>query len=89
MKPVTVYGTDWCPFCVRAEQLLARKGIAFEKINIDTVPGKRGEMLLKSAGQRTVPQIFVGEVHIGGFDDLENLDRQGELDSLLAAIEPK
>ena len=85
MKSVTVYGTDWCPYCVRAEQLLTHKGIAFEKINIGIDPGKREEMLLKSGGQRSVPQIFVGEIHIGGFDDLAELDRQGRLDILLSA----
>lgn len=85
MNPVTLYGTEWCPFCVRAEQLLTRKGIVFEKINIGTDPGKREEMLRKSGGQRSVPQIFVGETHVGGFDDLAELDRQGRLDILLSA----
>ncbi|MBB0025147.1 glutaredoxin 3 [Chitinivorax sp. PXF-14] len=85
MKPVTLYGTDLCPYCVRAEHLLTRKGIVFEKINIGTAPGKREEMLLKSGGQRSVPQIFVGETHVGGFDDLAELDRQGRLDPLLSA----
>lgn len=86
MKPVTLYGTDWCPFCVRAEQLLTRKGITFEKINIAIAPGLREEMVHKSGGRRSVPQIFIGETHVGGFDDLAELDRQGRLDALLSAL---
>ncbi|GCY10729.1 glutaredoxin 3 [Escherichia coli] len=85
MAKVTLYGTDWCPFCVRAEQLLTRKGIAFEKINITTAPQWREEMVRKSGGRRSVPQIFIGEAHVGGFDDLAELDRQGRLDALLFA----
>lgn len=85
MAKVTLYGTDWCPFCVRAEQLLTRKGITFEKINITTAPQLREEMVRKSGGRRSVPQIFIGEAHIGGFDDLAELERQGGLDALLLA----
>lgn len=86
MKAVTLYGTDWCPFCVRAEQLLARKGVAPQKINIATDPQLREEMVQKSGGRRSVPQIFVGEIHVGGFDDLAELERQGRLDALLLAL---
>lgn len=86
MKLVTLYGTDWCPFCVRAEQLLTRKGIQFEKINITVDQSLREEMVRKSSGRRSVPQIFIGETHVGGFDDLAALDRQGQLDALLSAL---
>lgn len=84
MAKVTLYGTDWCPFCVRAEQLLTRKGIAFEKINIAIAPNLREEMVRKSGGRRSVPQIFIGKTYVGGFDDLAELDRQGRLDALLS-----
>lgn len=85
MANLTLYGTDWCPFCVRAEQLLARKGVTPEKINVATAPQLREEMVRKSGGRRSVPQIFTGEAHVGGFDDLAELDRQGRLDALLFA----
>lgn len=84
MKTVTLYSTDWCPFCVRAEQLLARKGVTPEKVNVGTTPHLREEMVRKSGGRRSVPQIFIGETHVGGFDDLAELDRQGRLDALLS-----
>lgn len=85
MKTVTLYSTDWCPFCVRAEQLLARKGVMPEKVNVATMPHLREEMVRKSGGRRSVPQIFIGETHVGGFDDLAELDRQGRLDALLSS----
>lgn len=85
MKPVTLFGTDWCPFCVRAEQLLTRKGIAFSKINIAAATELREVMVHKSGGRRSVPQIFIGEAHVGGFDDLAELDRQGRLNALIFA----
>lgn len=84
MKTVILYSTDWCPFCLRAEQLLARKGVMPEKINVGTAPRLLEEMMRKSGGRRSVPQIFIGETHIGGFDDLAELDRQGRLDALLS-----
>jgi glutaredoxin 3 len=78
-----MYSTAVCPFCQRAEMLLKAKGVAeIEKIRIDLEPGKRDEMMEKT-GRRTVPQIYIGEVHVGGFDDLAALDRAGELDPLL------
>lgn len=80
-----MYCTRVCPYCVRAEQLLAKKGIAvdrIEKIRVDEFPEKREEMM-RITGRRTVPQIFIGERHVGGFDDLAELDADGELDSLL------
>lgn len=84
MKTVTLYSTDWCPFCVRAEQLLARKGVVPERINVGTAIHLREEMVRKSGGRRSVPQIFIGETHVGGFDDMAELDRQGRLDALLS-----
>ncbi len=83
MPRIVMYATDWCPFCQRAESLLRAKGVAaFEKILVDEVPGARAEMMTRS-GRRTVPQIYIGERHIGGFDDLSALDRAGGLEPLL------
>jgi glutaredoxin 3 len=80
-----MYATAVCPYCIRAEQLLKRKGItAIEKIRVDLDPTRRDEMLAKSNGQRTVPQIFIDDLHVGGCDDLYELDRHGKLDPLLA-----
>ena len=85
MSKVVMYATAVCPYCIRAEQLLHRKGVtAIEKIRVDLDPARRDEMLAKSNGQRTVPQIFIGDTHVGGCDDLHELDRQGKLDRLLA-----
>lgn len=81
---VLMYSTAVCPYCVRAEQLLRRKGVAdIEKIRIDLDADKRDEMIART-GRRTVPQIFIGTTHVGGCDDLYALDRAGELDALLA-----
>ena len=80
---VTMYATGVCPYCVRAEQLLKQRGVTqIEKIRIDQDPARRDEMIAKT-GRRTVPQIFIGERHVGGFDDLHALDRQGGLSPLL------
>ena len=85
MAKVTMYSTAVCPFCQMAERLLSSKGVAvIEKIRIDLDPVKRDEMMEKT-GRRTVPQIYIGEQHVGGFDDLSKLDRAGGLDVLLAA----
>jgi len=82
---IVMYATAVCPYCIRAEQLLKRKGVtAIEKIRVDLDPARRDEMLAKSNGQRTVPQIFIDDLHVGGCDDLHELDRQGKLDPLLA-----
>jgi glutaredoxin 3 len=79
-----MYATGWCPYCLRAETLLRAKGVAeIEKIRIDLEPARRDEMIEKT-GRRTVPQIYIGETHVGGFDDLYALDRAGKLDPLLA-----
>lgn len=82
MAKVTMYSTAVCPYCQRAEQLLAAKGVAVEKIRVDLDPQKRAEMMEKT-GRRTVPQIYVGATHVGGYDDLSALDRAGKLDELL------
>lgn len=85
MPSITMYCTEICPYCVRAEALLKRKGVAeIEKIRIDLDPSRSEEMITRT-GRRTVPQIYIGETHVGGCDDLYDLDRQGKLDSLLAA----
>ena len=82
---ITMYSTAVCPFCIQAERLLTRKGITnVEKIRVDLEPARRMEMMQKT-GRRTVPQIYIGEQHIGGFEELAALDRAGQLDALLAA----
>ncbi|HET7176914.1 MAG TPA: glutaredoxin 3 [Gammaproteobacteria bacterium] len=83
MKPVTVYSTRVCPYCVRAKALLDRKQVPYTDIMVDQDPARLTEMMQKS-GRRTVPQIFVGETHVGGCDELYALDRAGGLDPLLA-----
>ena len=80
---VVVYSTGWCPYCERAKALLGRKGVDFREIKVDEDPAERDAMLKRSGGRRTVPQIFVGDHHVGGFDELYALDKAGELDKLL------
>jgi glutaredoxin 3 len=82
---VLMYCTAACPFCQAAERLLEQKGVAIDKIRVDLEPARRAEMTQKSGGRRTVPQIWIGNRHIGGCDDLYDLDRQGGLDPLLKA----
>ena len=79
---IVMYSTGWCPYCVRARALLERKGLVFREIKIDEDPAERDAMLARSGGRRTVPQIFVGDHHVGGFDDLYALDKAGKLDEL-------
>jgi glutaredoxin 3 len=79
---VVMYATGWCPYCERARGLLARKDVVFEEIDIESDPQKRAEMLARS-GRRTVPQIFIGEHHVGGCDDLHALEAAGGLEPLL------
>jgi glutaredoxin 3 len=79
---VVMYATSWCPYCARARGLLEEKGVAFEEIDIDAVPPARAEMIKKS-GQGTVPQIFIGDTHVGGCDELYALESAGNLDSML------
>ena len=81
---VVMYSTAFCGYCQRARNLLERKGIAVQEIKVDEDMRERETMLRKSGGRRTVPQIFIGERHIGGYDDLAALDASGELDPLLA-----
>ena len=84
MPKVTMYSTAICPFCINAERLLKSKGVAeIDKIRIDLDPAKRDEMMTRT-GRRTVPQIYIGEHYVGGFDDLAALDRAGGLAPLLA-----
>ena len=82
---VLMYCTAACPFCQSAEQLLLKKGARIEKVRVDLEPGRRAEMTQKSGGRRTVPQIWIGNRHVGGCDDLYALERQGKLDPLLEA----
>jgi len=84
MRPITMYATAVCPFCVQAERLLRSRGVAaIDKIRVDLDPSRRQEMMQRT-GRRTVPQIYIGEQHVGGYDDLVALDRAGELGPLLA-----
>ena len=82
-KRVTMYATGYCPYCTMAERLLRAKGVEIDKIRVDLEPQRRQEMLERTQ-RRTVPQIYVGDVHVGGYDDLSALDRAGKLDPLLA-----
>ncbi len=82
-----MYGADWCGYCQRARALLTAKGVAFEEIDTDIVPGARQEAQARS-GRSTIPQIFIGDQHVGGSDDLAALDADGRLDSLLKSTEP-
>jgi glutaredoxin 3 len=79
---VVMYSTAWCSYCERARALFKRKGVPYREIKVDEAPEQRTIMLERSGGRRTVPQIFIGARHIGGFDDMYALDRAGELDSL-------
>jgi glutaredoxin 3 len=78
-----MYATEWCPYCRRAQQLLKSKGAEFETIRVDLEPERREEMM-RLSGRRTVPQIWIGETHVGGYDDMAALENAGELDRLLA-----
>ena len=80
---IVMYSTAWCGYCQRARSLLERKGAQVREIKIDEDPHERDVMLQRTGGRRTVPQIFIGERHIGGYDDLAGLERAGELDKLL------
>lgn len=83
MAKILMYCTEVCPYCVRAEQLLARKGIReIEKIRIDLQPEMQ-EIMIQKTGRRTVPQIYINGEHVGGFDDMAALDRAGKLDAML------
>ena len=79
---VVMYTTNWCPYCERARKLLVAKGVAFDEISVESQPGKREEMRARS-NRNTVPQIFIGEQHVGGSEELAELERAGKLDALL------
>jgi len=85
MKPIEIYLRSWCPYCIAARTLLDRKGAPYTVVDIEREPERRREMIDRAGGRTTVPQIFVGESHVGGYDDLAALDRAGELDPLIAA----
>ena len=83
MAQVTIYTKAYCPYCVRAKALLSQKGVQFDEIKIDEQPELRPAMIERANGRTTVPQIFIGDFHVGGCDDLHALDAQGKLDKLL------
>ena len=85
MVDVVVYTRQWCGFCTAAKRLLEKKGVAFLEIDATGDSAKKEEMISRSGGKRTFPQIFIGETHVGGCDDLYALESSGKLDSLLVA----
>ena len=85
MKTVEIYTSPLCGYCHAAKRLLKEKGVSFSEIDVLADPNRKGEMISRANGGRTVPQIFIGDVHVGGCDDLYALDRAGKLDPLLAA----
>lgn len=85
MKPVEIYTSPLCGFCHAAKRLLTQKGVEFTEVDIWAEPDRKAEMMQRANGGRTVPQIFVGETHVGGCDELHELERAGKLDPLLAA----
>jgi glutaredoxin 3 len=84
MRAVDIYTTPTCPYCYAAKRLLDRKGASYREIDVSRDPGLRQAMVQRAHGRRTVPQIFIGDTHIGGCDDLHDLDQDGKLDPLLA-----
>ncbi|MDO9268207.1 MAG: glutaredoxin 3 [Methylobacter sp.] len=82
MPEIQIYTTNTCPYCMMAKRLLDKKGASYTEINVDAKPGLREEMMLKTK-RRTVPQIYIGDYHVGGFDELYALDQQKKLDDLL------
>ena len=84
MGHVVIYSSDWCPYCIRAKQLLTSKSVSFDEIRVDGKPDVRAEMTRK-AGRTSVPQIWIGDTHVGGCDELYALERAGKLDALLNA----
>ena len=85
MPAITIYTKGWCPYCSAAKDLLNDKGATFEEVDIEKKPEARAEMIQKAGGRSTVPQIFIGERHVGGCDDLYALDDRGQLEPLLQA----
>ena len=84
MPTITIYSTTICPYCVKAKDLLKRKGASYTEVNVDD-DDARAAMIVKAGGRRTVPQIFIGETHVGGCDDLYALDKAGKLDGMLSS----
>lgn len=84
MQPVEIYTSPYCGYCIAAKRLLGKKNVAFAEIDLAREPDRRQEMMTRAHGGHTVPQIFIGGVHVGGCDDLYALDRAGKLDPLLA-----
>ena len=84
MALVKIYSSGFCPYCTWAKKMLDAKSVSYEEIRIDQVEGAQEEMLALSEGQMTVPQIFIGDFHVGGYTDMVKLDQNGELDPLLA-----
>ena len=83
MQPVTIYTKSWCPYCHSAKDLLVKKGVACEEIDVSEGGAKQAAMAERAHGRSSVPQIFIGATHVGGCDDLHALDRAGKLDPLL------
>ena len=83
MKPVEIYTTQTCPYCQMAKRLLAKKGVSYTEIDVGRSPDLRAGMTQRAGGRQTVPQIFIGGLHVGGCDDLHDLDHEGRLDALL------
>lgn len=82
MPEILIYTTAICPYCMMAKRLLDKKGLSYTEVNVDSEPGLREEMMLRTK-RRTVPQIYIGDYHVGGFDELYALDQQNKLDDLL------
>ena len=85
MKPVKIYTTTYCGYCVRAKDLLTRKGVKYEELDVTGDDEMRSKLVEMSGGQRTVPQIWIGETHVGGYSDLARLESEGRLDPMLQA----
>ncbi|WP_375772447.1 glutaredoxin 3 [Archangium gephyra] len=83
MKPVKIYTTTYCGYCVRAKDLLTRKGVKYEELDVTGDDDMRSKLVEMSGGQRTVPQIFIGDTHVGGYSDLARLESEGRLDPML------
>ncbi len=88
MPEIEIYTTRYCPYCVAAKRLLSHKGVTFTEIDVSGDQVARSKMVVRASGRMTVPQIFIGATHVGGYDDLYALDRAGKLDPLLGISEP-
>jgi glutaredoxin 3 len=88
MAQIEIYTTRFCPYCHAAKRLLSRKGVEFTEIDVSGDPKGRSDMVARANGRMTVPQIFIGSTHVGGYDDLSALDRAGKLDPLLGNSSP-